>query len=502
MKHGIKRTSWAVGFVVVLFFCFTVILSLPKDAYAGATRLATGYYHTIALKSDGTLWAWGWNEYGQLGDGTTIDRNTPTRIGTDNRWYSVSAGVWHTIALKSDGTLWAWGANYSGQLGDGTWTNRNTPTQIGFDNKWVSVSAGYHTIALKSDGTLWAWGWNWAGQLGDGTTTDRNTPTRIKLEALQYTLTVNKSGIGTGTVTISPSGINCSGTCSASFASGTTVTLTATPDVGSTFAGWSGDCSGIGTCTVTMSTNKSVTAMFNKSVCTYSITPTSISLNASATTGNISVSTSSGCPWTAVSNASWITITSGSSGTGNGSVTYIVSQNTTGAIRTGTITVGGQIFTVTQTTSTREPIYRFYNTYTGGHFFTDSKAERDWIVSTLPNFRWESDGAYYIYRTEQARTSPVYRLFNTNGAGHYYTISESDKNAKIAQGYTLERVGFYAYTTQVSGTKPVYYFNLPAWLNKGREAWFYTISEAEKNLIIRTMPVWNYNGIAFYAYED
>jgi len=82
MNQWVKKV-WAVGFAVVLLFCFTVILSLPKDAFAGAPRLAAGGNHTIALKSDGTLWAWGANWAGQLGDGTTTDRNTPTQIGTD-----------------------------------------------------------------------------------------------------------------------------------------------------------------------------------------------------------------------------------------------------------------------------------------------------------------------------------------------------------------------------------------------------------------------------------
>ncbi|HLG29265.1 MAG TPA: hypothetical protein VI387_03565, partial [Candidatus Brocadiales bacterium] len=85
----------------------------------------------IALKSDGTLWAWGYNYYGQLGDGTNTSKNAPVKIGTDNTWGSiVGVGAYHTIALKSDGTLWAWGDNYYGQLGDGTNTNRNVPVQI------------------------------------------------------------------------------------------------------------------------------------------------------------------------------------------------------------------------------------------------------------------------------------------------------------------------------------------------------------------------------------
>jgi len=139
----------------------------------------SGGNHTIAIKTDGSLWAWGYNEYGQLGDGTTTSRNTPTRIGTDTNWKSVSGGN-HTIAIKTDGSLWAWGYNSNGQLGDGTRTNRNIPIRIGTDTNWKSVSAMFgHTLAIKTDGSLWAWGRNINGQLGDSTTTERTTPTRI-----------------------------------------------------------------------------------------------------------------------------------------------------------------------------------------------------------------------------------------------------------------------------------------------------------------------------------
>jgi alpha-tubulin suppressor-like RCC1 family protein len=137
-----------------------------------------GNAHTVGIKSDGTLWAWGSNSFGQLGDGTTTTKRSPTQVGTDT-WKTVVAGSAYTVGIKTNGTLWAWGSNSSGKLGDGTTTNISSPTQIGTDT-WSKVAAGQNsTFAIRSDGTLWAWGSNWTGQLGDGTTTDKNTPTQI-----------------------------------------------------------------------------------------------------------------------------------------------------------------------------------------------------------------------------------------------------------------------------------------------------------------------------------
>ena len=139
--------------------------------------VTAGRYHTVALKKDGSLWAWGLNEHGQLGSGNNINSNAPIRIGTDNNWDAVTAGYHHTVALKKDGSLWAWGNNLYGQLGDGTNTTRFAPVRIGAENNWMAIAAGfYHTVALKKDGSLWAWGRNDYGQLCDGSTINRNSP--------------------------------------------------------------------------------------------------------------------------------------------------------------------------------------------------------------------------------------------------------------------------------------------------------------------------------------
>lgn len=146
--------------------------------------VSTGGLHSAAIKNDGTLWAWGDNEFGKLGNGTTNDETAPVRIGTSTNWVSLSAGVDHTAAIKSDGTLWAWGFNACGQLGNGTRVDSYAPVRIGTGASWSSVSAGgYHTAAIMSDGTLWTWGLNWDGQLGNGTRVDGTAPVRIGTDA-------------------------------------------------------------------------------------------------------------------------------------------------------------------------------------------------------------------------------------------------------------------------------------------------------------------------------
>ena len=142
--------------------------------------IATGGESTLAIKTDGSLWAWGRNYEGQLGDSTIINKINPTRIGLDTNWLMVSASLYHSLGIKTNGTLWAWGFNYYGQLGDGTVKSKITPIQIGVDTTWNEIKAGdIHSLALKENGSLWAWGGNFVGQLGDGTTINKTTPTQI-----------------------------------------------------------------------------------------------------------------------------------------------------------------------------------------------------------------------------------------------------------------------------------------------------------------------------------
>ena len=150
----------------------------------GWLTVSGGHHHTIAIKTDGTLWAWGLNG-GQLGDGTILDKNSPTHIGSSTNWKEVSAGIYHSIALKSDGSLWAWGNNSFGQLGDGTSILKTSPTLVGTTSNWAKISSGdYHTSAIKTDGSLWTWGANINGTLGNGTFTDSYIPYAFNCPAL------------------------------------------------------------------------------------------------------------------------------------------------------------------------------------------------------------------------------------------------------------------------------------------------------------------------------
>ena len=170
-------------------------LPVPATIPTGSafTMVSAGRSHTVALRNDGTVYTWGENTYGQLGYTTTKDtftqfpkpQLTPAKVTATiiTGVVAVAAGDSHTVVVKSDGTVWAWGLNYYGQLGNGTTTNSVTPVQVigpSAANPAIAVSAGTnHAIALMKDGTILAWGDNSSGQLGDGTTTQRLTPVAV-----------------------------------------------------------------------------------------------------------------------------------------------------------------------------------------------------------------------------------------------------------------------------------------------------------------------------------
>jgi len=158
----------------------TALRSTPVTTFAGGTnwkQVSTGSNYTTAIKTDGTLWVWGSGVFGKLGTNDETNRSTPVTTfagGTD--WKQVSSGNQHTSAIKTDGTLWTWGYNGQGQLGTNDTFRKSTPvtTFVGGTN-WKQVSSGnQHTAAIKTDGTLWTWGASTFGRLG----TSDNSPNR------------------------------------------------------------------------------------------------------------------------------------------------------------------------------------------------------------------------------------------------------------------------------------------------------------------------------------
>jgi alpha-tubulin suppressor-like RCC1 family protein len=126
--------------------------------------VAAGYAHNLGVRTDGSLWAWGYNQEGQLGDGTLTTRPDPVQIGSASTWRTVSAGSSLypvSLAIRTDGSLWAWGNNRFGQLGDGTTISHSTPARIGLGMNWQTIDVGFnHNVAVRTDGTLWTWGTN------------------------------------------------------------------------------------------------------------------------------------------------------------------------------------------------------------------------------------------------------------------------------------------------------------------------------------------------------
>jgi len=144
-------------------------------------QVSAGNQYSLAVRQDGSLWAWGWNGSGQLGDGTTVQKFAPVLINNAKNWKRVVAGDSQSFALTDNGELWAWGTNWGGQLGVGDTNQRLTPTRVGGANRYFKdvSSSGFHTLAIETSGTLAAWGYNAYGQVGDGTTTQRNSPVVI-----------------------------------------------------------------------------------------------------------------------------------------------------------------------------------------------------------------------------------------------------------------------------------------------------------------------------------
>jgi alpha-tubulin suppressor-like RCC1 family protein len=175
--------TWGTGSAGQLGINDTTNRSTPVTTFAGGTnwkQVSIGNVYTAAIKTDGTLWTWGFGTSGQLGNNGTTNRNTPvTTFAGGTNWKQVSCGNQHTAAIKTDGTLWTWGRNNYGQLGINNIDARITPvTTFAGGTNWKQVSSGtLYTAAIKTDGTLWTWGYVGSGRLGTNDITTRSTPT-------------------------------------------------------------------------------------------------------------------------------------------------------------------------------------------------------------------------------------------------------------------------------------------------------------------------------------
>ena len=159
--------------------------------FDGVNSLAAGYFHNLAVKSDGTVWAWGADFFGQLGNGQTIklpgfpslpDIGSPDPVQSMalSHVVAVAAGGFHSLALQASGAVWAWGANWDGQLGDGTTDQHDAPVLIvGLGDVRALAAGGCHSLAVKNDGTVWTWGRNDFGQLGNDPADDSRRPAPV-----------------------------------------------------------------------------------------------------------------------------------------------------------------------------------------------------------------------------------------------------------------------------------------------------------------------------------
>ena len=159
--------------------------SSPVSVVGGYTdwvQVSGGYQHSLGVRANGTAWAWGSGANGRLGDNTTVSRSSPVSVvGGFTDWIQVSAGSGFTLGLRANGTAWAWGRSNYGQLGDNTAVNTSSPVSVvgGFTD-WIQVSAGNsHSLAIRANGTAWAWGKNIYGELGDNTTVAKSSPVSV-----------------------------------------------------------------------------------------------------------------------------------------------------------------------------------------------------------------------------------------------------------------------------------------------------------------------------------
>jgi alpha-tubulin suppressor-like RCC1 family protein len=180
-------TAWAWGLNTLgrLGDNTAVNKSSPVSVVGGFTdwcQVAAGCAHSLGVRQNGTAWAWGCNPSGQLGDNTAVSKSSPVQVaGLFTNWCQVSAGTAHSLGVRTDGSLWAWGLGTCGRVGDGTVTTRSSPVSVvGSFADWCQVSAGdQHSLGVRTNGSAWAWGLGLCGRLGDGTVVNKSSPISV-----------------------------------------------------------------------------------------------------------------------------------------------------------------------------------------------------------------------------------------------------------------------------------------------------------------------------------
>ncbi len=269
--------------------CLCIDHPVPVPGLSGAVAISAGWYLSSALLADGTIKDWGYNEYGEVGNGTLNTENSPCYCvgpvavsGIAGARGTASAG-YHGIALSGSGSASAWGYNEKGEVGNGTKTSSGCecvplPSPVSGGHTFREIAAeGYHTTALLTDGSAVSWGENGYGELGDGSTTDRPSPTPIAVAGASAVASGSNNGfaiigpsqklkvelVGAGAGAVGTDGLVCpAANCEADFSQGAVKILRPEALAGSAFAGFSGPCAGTGTCQLALTQDQTVTATF------------------------------------------------------------------------------------------------------------------------------------------------------------------------------------------------------------------------------------------------
>jgi alpha-tubulin suppressor-like RCC1 family protein len=471
-------------------------------------------YHMLAVKQDGTVWAWGDNGNGQLGLGTTTASLVPTQIPTLSGVKSVTATWARSFAVNTDGTVMGWGSGAWGALGDGTWGDFNqlTPKLVPGVTSVVELSASSHTLVRRSDGSIWGWGQTWGGsELGKnppsstpgpvtglgpmaGIATGQQTSVLLGADGLVYTGGANATGqLGDGTfaqhadfVLAVASGL----TGYLDLSTGTTANVSdalRVPFFVSAKGGISSNSA------VVKTTTKFNSAEMGKSGSVY-VTAMIPAASAGMVKSVASIDYATSGKEIEVANSSFVMLQLTATGwqqVFNGQLVPYASGVLGDQLAAQTILDGAD------TTNLKGAQYCLgYGTSAEEMIATG----RMRTVATIPT----DSGATYtvpascIVETGGTATNgfPVYRFFNNGAGGHFYTINAAEKDTVIANynWFRYEGVGFNASPVAQAGLLPVYRF-----FNNNAGGHFYTISESEKNTVLQNYNWFRYEGTGFHA---